>query len=42
MKERRLMSSKYARTNTQSVAQVTVCVDRAALKQKLINDGILK
>lgn len=42
MKERRLMSSKYARTHAQSVAQVTVCVDRAALKQKLINDGILK
>ena len=42
MKERRLMSSNFARTNTQAVVQVTVCVDRAKLKQRLIQDQILK
>lgn len=42
MKERRVMSSRYARTDTQTVVQVTVCVDRLALKNKLIEDGILK
>lgn len=42
MKERRVMSSNYAKTDSQTIAQVTVCVDRVALRKKLIEDGILK
>lgn len=42
MKERRWFSSNYARTDAQSMAQVTVCVDRAKLRERLIKDGILK
>ncbi len=41
-KERRLWSSEFARTDIQSTAEVTVCVHRTELKQKLIQDGILK
>lgn len=40
--ERRILSSKFARTDAQTVAQVTVCVDRKALKEKLIKDNIIK
>lgn len=42
MKERRVMSSNFSRTEAQTLAQVTVCVNRVALKEKLIKDGILK
>ena len=42
MKERRVMSSNFSRTEAQTLAQVTACVNRAALKEKLIKDGILK
>lgn len=42
MKERRLMSSNFSRTDNQAVAQVSVCVYRTKLKEKLIADGILK
>ncbi len=41
-KEKRTLSSNWNRTDTQSTAQVTVCVFRNELKQKLIEDGILK
>lgn len=42
MKERRVMTSNYSRTEAQTLVQVTVCVNRVALKDKLIKDGILK
>ncbi len=41
MKEKRLFSTKYQKTNAQTQAQVTVCVYRTQLKAKLIEDGIL-
>lgn len=42
MKEKRLFSTKYQKTDAQTQAQVTVCVYRSKLKAKLIEDGILK
>lgn len=42
MKDRRTMTSRYQRTDAQTLAQVTVLVYRAALKEKLTQDGILK
>ncbi|MBR1809277.1 MAG: hypothetical protein IJ776_07815 [Paludibacteraceae bacterium] len=42
MKEKRQLSTNYAKTDAQTVAQVTVCVWRARLREKLIADGIIK
>lgn len=42
MKDRRTMTSKYQRTDAQTLAQVTVLVYRAELKAKLQADGIIK
>lgn len=42
MKEKRALSTNWNRTDAQSTAQATVCVFRDKLKQKLIEDGILK
>jgi len=42
MKERRLFSSRFQKNEAQMQAQVTVCVYRNKLKEKLIQDGILK
>lgn len=42
MKEKRLFSTKYQKTDAQTQAQVTVCVYRSKLKEKLIQDNILK
>lgn len=42
LKEKRVLSSNYAKTDAQTVAQVTVCVFRDQLKKKLIEDNILK
>ena len=41
MKERRWFSSNYSRTDAQSMAQVTVCVDVAKLRERLKSDGII-
>lgn len=41
MKDRRLMTSNYSRTDGQVLAQVTVTVYRADLKRKLQEDGII-
>ncbi len=41
MKEKRYLSSRWARTNAQSVCETTVCVYRNTLKEKLIKDGII-
>lgn len=42
LKDRRILSSDWNRNKMQVVAQVSVTVDRAALKKKLIEDNILK
>lgn len=42
LKDRRILSSDFNRNKQQVVAQVSVTVDRAALKKKLIEDNILK
>ncbi|MBQ7210463.1 MAG: hypothetical protein IJS05_06175 [Paludibacteraceae bacterium] len=42
LKEKRSLSTKYQKTNAQTQAQVTVCVFRKELKEKLIQDNILK
>ena len=42
MKDRRLFSTKFQRTEAQTQAEVTVCVFRNKLKEKLIKDNILK
>lgn len=42
IKEKRIGSTKYKKTDTQTMAQVTLCVYRSELKAKLIEDGILK
>lgn len=42
MKDRRTMTSRYQRTDAQTLAQVTVLVYRSELQKKLQNDGILK
>ena len=42
MKEKRFLSSRWRRTDTQSVCETTVCVYRGLLKDKLIEDGIIK
>ncbi len=42
LKEKRVLSSNYSKTDAQTIAQVTVCVYRSQLKQKLIDDNILK
>ena len=41
MKDRRIMTSNYSRTDAQVLAQVTVTVFRADLKAKLQADGII-
>ncbi len=41
MKDKRLFSTKYQKTDAQTQAQVTVRVYRSKLKAKLIEDGIL-
>lgn len=41
MVDRRIFTSNYSRTDAQLLAQVTVTIYRAQLKQKLIEDGIL-
>lgn len=41
MKDRRIMTSNYSRTDAQVLAQVTVTVFRADLKARLQNDGII-
>lgn len=41
MKDRRLMTSNYSRTDAQVLAEVTVTVFRAELKAKLQADGII-
>ncbi len=41
LKDRRAFSSTYQRTRVQMVQDVTVTVDRAALKKKLQADGII-
>lgn len=42
LKEKRVFSSNYYRTNKQSLCQTTVCVYREQLRQCLINDKIIK
>lgn len=42
MKEKRISSSKWERTNAQSVCETTVCVYRSKLYDKLVNDKIIK
>ncbi len=42
LKEKRIFSTDYARTDTQSLCQTTVCVYRNQLRQRLIQDGIIK
>lgn len=42
MKDRRTMTSRYQRTDAQTLAQVTVLVYRGELQKKLKEDGILK
>lgn len=42
MKDRRVMTSNYSRTDAQVLAQVTVTVYRAKLRQKLVDDGLLE
>ncbi|MGN0187652.1 MAG: hypothetical protein ACI392_07920 [Paludibacteraceae bacterium] len=42
MKEKRIFSSRYSKTNTQTVCVTTVCVDRIKLKEYLRENGILK
>ncbi len=42
LKEKRDFSTNYSKTDTQTTAQVTVCVKRTELKQRLIADGIIK
>lgn len=42
LKEKRIFSTDYARTGTQSLCQTTVCVYRSQLRQRLIQDGIIK
>ena len=41
MKEKRVGSSKFSKTDAQATCITTVCVYRSKLKQKLIEDGIL-
>jgi len=41
IEDRRWPTTKYQRTDAQTLAQVTVTIYRAQLKQKLIEDGIL-
>ena len=42
MKEKRVLSSKYSKTDAQTVCITTVCVDRIKLKGYLRENGILK
>ncbi|MBP5476216.1 MAG: hypothetical protein J6Y00_00805 [Paludibacteraceae bacterium] len=42
MKEKRILTSIYTRTNSQTVCRTTVCVFVSQLRQRLIEDGILK
>lgn len=42
VKERKWNTSKWARADGQSLCETTVCVYASKLKQKLIEDGILK
>ena len=42
MKEKRVLSSKYSKTDAQTVCITTVCVDRIKLKEYLQENGILK
>lgn len=42
VKERRWSSSRWSRTESQSVCETTVCVFASELKKQLIEDGIIK
>ena len=42
LKEKRSLSTNYQKTDAQTQAQVTVCVFRKELKERLIQDNILK
>ncbi len=42
IKTKRTVTTNYSRTDAQTVAQVTVLVNRQKLKDKLIQDGIIK
>ncbi|HOG35747.1 MAG TPA: hypothetical protein PK984_00095 [Paludibacteraceae bacterium] len=42
IKEKRVFTTRYDRTQAQTVSETTVCVWRAKLRQKLIEDNILK
>lgn len=42
MKEKHVMTSNYSKTDAQHLCQTTVCVFRDKLKQRLIEDKILK
>ena len=42
MKEKRSLTSIFTRTNAQTVCTTTVCVYWSQLRQRLIDDGILK
>ena len=42
MKEKRELSSIYQRTNAQTACVTTVCVFKDKLREKMIQDGILK
>lgn len=42
IKDKRVLSSKYSKTHTQTMCETTVCVWRNKIKEKLIEDGIIK
>lgn len=42
MKDRRIMTSRYSRTDAQVLARVTVLINRDAVKKQLQADGIIK
>lgn len=42
MKEKRDFSSRYSKTDSQTIVRVNVCVFRSKLRQRLIDDGIIK
>ncbi len=42
MKEKRILTSNFTKTNSQVACQTTVCVFVSQLRQRLIEDGILK
>ncbi len=42
MKEKRDFSTRYQKTDSQTTARVNVCVFRSKLRQRLIDEGIIK